>query len=343
MSNYSEQVRTIIEQIPCNKIFVANEIKSAHLSDVPDKTYYKVLERLTKQNVIIHLTKGLYYRPEKNEQGIIPIGDENIVEHYLADGDGMIIGDRLLNQKGIISKAVQHIEILSNNLREERKHIRTIEVQRVNMVLDDSTIPVIETMEILQNYSKAENVNKNRFLAHMRRFAENYSDEVTQYVIENRKYKKSTIAFLERILTWQGVENSLKKHLSPLSEYKIPTMEELRPGIPVEMQSRLEEYVSGLQKIYKTNLNKVILYGSYARGDYNEDSDVDIMILLHMTDMELKEYRHQLSELTYDFNMNYNMDIKPIAKSEKEFAKWSDTYPFYANVKREGVELFGAA
>lgn len=102
------------------------------------------------------------------------------------------------------------------------------------MVLDDNTIPVIETLEILQNYNKVEDINKNRFLVYMKKFAEKYSDEVTEYVIENKKYKKSTIAFLERMLTWYGVESSLKKHLSPLSEYKIPSVDELRSDVPAK-------------------------------------------------------------------------------------------------------------
>ena len=46
---------------------------------------------------------------------------------------------------------------------------------------------------------------------------------------------------------------------------------------------------------------------------------------------------------TFDFNMDHDLDIKPIAKSEKHFLNWVDVYPFYANVKKEGVKLFDAA
>ena len=107
-----------------------------------------------------------------------------------------------------------------------------------------------------------------------------------------------------------------------------------------EVKIYLDKYILGLQRIYKTTLEKVILYGSYARGDYTEDSDIDIMILLNISDMEIKNYRELLSELTYEFNTNYNLDIKPIAKSKEEFLKWINAYPFYANVQKEGIELF---
>ena len=66
------------------------------------------------------------------------------------------------------------------------------------------------------------------------------------------------------------------------------------------MERRLKQYTEEIAKIYGKHLKSVILYGSYARGDYTEDSDIDIMILLDLTDMEIKSYRHDLSDMTYD-------------------------------------------
>lgn len=105
----------------------------------------------------------------------------------------------------------------------------------------------------------------------------------------------------------------------------------------------LEQYTKEIKKIYGAHLKSVILYGSYARGDYTKDSDVDIMILLDLDDMEIKQFRHELSSATYDFNLEHDIDIKPIAKSKVHFEKWMDAYPFYANVMKEGVRLFHAA
>ncbi|MCD8230624.1 MAG: nucleotidyltransferase domain-containing protein [Clostridiales bacterium] len=109
------------------------------------------------------------------------------------------------------------------------------------------------------------------------------------------------------------------------------------------IQELLKQYVNELKKIYGSHLKQVILFGSYARGDFRKDSDIDIMILLDLSDMEIKKYRNQLSFLTYDFNMDYEVDIKPIAKSDSHFKKWVINYPFYANIDKEGVTLYGAA
>ena len=88
----------------------------------------------------------------------------------------------------------------------------------------------------------------------------------------------------------------------------------------------LEQYTEILQKIYGNHLRRVILYGSYARGDYTKDSDIDIMILLDMSDMDIKQYRHDLSGETFEFNMDHDLDIKPIAKSEIHFHMWSNMF-----------------
>ena len=108
------------------------------------------------------------------------------------------------------------------------------------------------------------------------------------------------------------------------------------------MQDLIGQYVEAVKKIYGSHVRQIILYGSYARGDYHEDSDVDIMILVDMSDLELKAYGQQLSYMTYDFNLDYNLDIKPIAKSETHFKKWIINYPFYSNIYKEGIVLYSA-
>lgn len=113
--------------------------------------------------------------------------------------------------------------------------------------------------------------------------------------------------------------------------------------MPDKMQTLMNRYIAEVKKIYGSHLRQIILYGSYARGDYRIDSDIDIMILLDMSDMELKAYSQQLSYMTYDFNLDNDLDIKPIAKSEQHYKKWVVNYPFYANINREGVVLYGAA
>ena len=113
--------------------------------------------------------------------------------------------------------------------------------------------------------------------------------------------------------------------------------------MPQTVELLMKQYIEKIQKIYGNYLSRIILYGSYARGDFHPESDIDIMILVDMSEMDIKDFSQELSYMTYDFNLDNDLDIKPIVKSEEHFRKWIENYPFYANVQNEGVTLYGAA
>ena len=113
--------------------------------------------------------------------------------------------------------------------------------------------------------------------------------------------------------------------------------------MPISTNILLGQYVEEVKKIYGERLKSVILYGSYARGDFRPDSDIDIMILVDLADMEIEKYSKQLSWSTYDFNEEHDTDIKPIAKSNTHFKKGLGIHPLYTNVQKEGVDLYGTA
>ena len=105
----------------------------------------------------------------------------------------------------------------------------------------------------------------------------------------------------------------------------------------------IDEYIKELVAIYGNHLKKIILYGSYARGDYRDDSDIDIMILLNISDIEAKSYQESLSEITFNYNFDFDMDINPIAHSEEVFNKWRNAYPFFKNIEKDGITIYDAA
>lgn len=107
--------------------------------------------------------------------------------------------------------------------------------------------------------------------------------------------------------------------------------------MPKAMYNLIGQYIEEIKKIYGSHVRQIILYGSYARGDFRPDSDIDIMILVDMSDIELKSYGEKLSYMTYDFNLDHDIDIKPIAKSEEIFNKWVVNYPFYSNIHKGGL------
>ena len=190
-----------------------------------ETSYYKTLDRLEKSGDVIRLAKGLYYRPKKTRFGTVPIGEDQIVNYFISDNRGMMIGYRMYMKKGLTTQISKRIELLSSVVREQRRNIDHITISKISMELTPPVISTIETFEILQNYQKIEDLNTSALAEYLEHFSKAYTDETADYILEHRTYKKSTIAFLSRCLDYLGVFNDLEKYLSPLSVYRIPTME----------------------------------------------------------------------------------------------------------------------
>lgn len=112
--------------------------------------------------------------------------------------------------------------------------------------------------------------------------------------------------------------------------------------MPMNIQTLLSGYLTGLQQIYKSHLKSVILYGSYARGDYTVDSDIDIMILVDLPDEGMDKYSDALAEVGFEYNVTYGIWVVPVVKNREHFKYWVQAYPFYGNIQREGVMLYEA-
>lgn len=112
--------------------------------------------------------------------------------------------------------------------------------------------------------------------------------------------------------------------------------------MPMPIENILRLYIDELKKLYGTDLRSVILYGSYARGDYTRESDIDLMVLVNLQEDEISRKGKRLSDITFDYNFDYDLEIMPIVKNQDHFNKWIQAYPFYNQVKKEGVELYAA-
>ena len=222
MCSLTKRIEATIEQEPVNRIFKASTLYKTKFYDLPELSYYKTLERMSKQGSVVHLAKGLYYRPKKSRFGVVPISENEIVDYYTKDNQGLVIGYRLYNQKGLTTQISKKVEVLSSALTEQKKIINNIHVKWCEEIISQDNIPIIEALEILQNYNKIEDINHLAFASYMKIFILNYSDRITVNVLKNRVYKKSTIAFLRNFLDYFNIKHSLNQFLSSLSSYKVP-------------------------------------------------------------------------------------------------------------------------
>ncbi len=97
-------------------------------------------------------------------------------------------------------------------------------------------------------------------------------------------------------------------------------------------EQAIKEFVDALKSKYKGRVKKIILFGSYARGDYTEESDIDILIVGEV------DFDYVI-DLCTKLLLKYGVVINAIVESEEQFNKrinWS----FHRNVLEEGRVLY---
>ncbi|MBO4693043.1 MAG: nucleotidyltransferase domain-containing protein [Clostridia bacterium] len=93
------------------------------------------------------------------------------------------------------------------------------------------------------------------------------------------------------------------------------------------------------KRVFGGDLSAVYLYGSYARGDQDADSDVDIMVLADVPREYPSSYKRPFLELTSELGLENDIVITVTLKDTKTFNMYLDAVPFYQNVLKEGIKV----
>jgi predicted nucleotidyltransferase len=96
----------------------------------------------------------------------------------------------------------------------------------------------------------------------------------------------------------------------------------------------LSELKPGLALLYGERLKGVYLYGSYARGEEDEESDIDILIVLDRTDHYGAEIERS-SRLIADLSLKYGVTVSRVFVSEADWRQGQT--PFLANVREDAI------
>ena len=108
-----------------------------------------------------------------------------------------------------------------------------------------------------------------------------------------------------------------------------------------ELQKVTRTVVGKVVELLGDKIYKIILFGSYARGDFDAESDIDIMILIDGTQEEVIRYRKEIREIANEVGLDHDILVSLLLKSKQSFEEWSDVVIFYKNVMDEGVVLYG--
>lgn len=91
----------------------------------------------------------------------------------------------------------------------------------------------------------------------------------------------------------------------------------------------------------KNHVKKIVIYGSCARGDYTENSDIDVAILTDCGRLQAKKYDDLLMDIVTDIAMETNTIVEYTCIPESEFMEKKAWYAYYKNIEKEGRVIYG--
>lgn len=86
----------------------------------------------------------------------------------------------------------------------------------------------------------------------------------------------------------------------------------------------------------KFKIENIILYGSIVRGDFDEESDIDLLIIT--VDVLPRRVRHEITDIVFDVNLKYetNYSTFVVDRSSWKTGPYS-ILPIHDEIEREGV------
>ena len=84
----------------------------------------------------------------------------------------------------------------------------------------------------------------------------------------------------------------------------------------------------------------MILFGSYSRGDYDAESDVDVMALVDEPDPDL--YDDAVLDVEVDLSLDFDMVLSIFVENAIEYEDAKQYKPFLKAIEKEGIEIYAA-
>jgi len=106
--------------------------------------------------------------------------------------------------------------------------------------------------------------------------------------------------------------------------------------MPAQIQQLLKKFKKGLVQLYGKRLKGLYLYGSYARGDFESGSDLDVLVVLNDFERAPLEIR-RTSQLVGDLSLEYLITISPVFMRDEDW-QLADK-PLLRNIRAEGMAV----
>lgn len=108
-------------------------------------------------------------------------------------------------------------------------------------------------------------------------------------------------------------------------------------------KSQLDNITTQLVNIYRNAYGNaivsILLYGSYARNEENNQSDVDIVAIVKGNREELQKKLRIVWEESADIGLENDVVVSPTVVPFDEFERYRTSLPYYMNIEKEGIKV----
>jgi len=200
--NYTKTLREFFSQNQ-GHIFDVQYEQNNRFSLVPYKTLLKILNRLEEEGIVSSIAKGVYIVNSDDELDI----DKAINDYYVERFSGMMIGKELYNYYDIGDLDEDIIEIYTNKIISNNKSIGKYHLMKFDTYFYDEVVRLVTALELMEKVSTIKDINYIRYNEEKEAGVYSYTDEIFKVIITHHKYKYSTIASLDGLLSKLSIEN----------------------------------------------------------------------------------------------------------------------------------------
>ena len=106
-----------------------------------------------------------------------------------------------------------------------------------------------------------------------------------------------------------------------------------------EVAAIIAELYSRVGLLFPQDRIEAILFGSYARGDADSGSDIDVLLLVDASRQNISARNWQVGNLAAELLLDYGVVVSPIVENREYFNTNLHLFPFFRNIENEGVRI----
>ena len=97
------------------------------------------------------------------------------------------------------------------------------------------------------------------------------------------------------------------------------------------------QIVEAYRDIYGQSIKNIVMYGSFARGDFDDESNIDFAAIVVGERQELQKKLEEVWDKASDIGLEHDAVVSPVVIPYEEFLEYKDKLPYYRNIDKEGI------